>query len=63
LKIITFLIDNGANIDCKDNMGRTPLFMACEADDVHIVKLLVQHQCDVNTQTVDGDSPVKVACR
>ncbi|XP_069130788.1 ankyrin repeat and SOCS box protein 2-like [Argopecten irradians] len=63
LQILQFLLDSGANVDWKDNMGRTALFTACEADDLDMVMLLVQHQCDVNIQTVDGDCPIRVTCR
>lgn len=63
LEILGFLIKNGANMEAMNNMGCTPLFSACEADDVDMVKLLVQSCCEVSVQSVNGDSPMKVACR
>lgn len=57
------LIESKCDVNAVDNMGRTPLFLACEADDVNAVKLLIGNGCDVNIQTVCGDSPMKVACR
>lgn len=57
------LIDAHCDVNVVDNMGRTPLFLACEADDIDAVKLLIDSGCDVNIQTVTGDSPMKVSCR
>lgn len=58
------LIQAKCDVNVIDNMGRTPLFLACEADDVDAVKLLLaETSCDVNIQTVVGDSPMKVSCR
>ncbi|XP_062591956.1 ankyrin repeat domain-containing protein 27-like [Saccostrea cucullata] len=63
LEILGFLIKNGANVEAMNNMRCTPLFSACEMDDVDMVKLLVQSGCKVNVQSVNGDSPMKLACR
>ncbi|KAK3100437.1 hypothetical protein FSP39_019962 [Pinctada imbricata] len=63
LEILKLLIGKGANLEAQDNMGCTPLFSACEMDDVDMVKVLVQAGSNVNIQTVNGDSPMKVACR
>lgn len=57
------LIQAKCDVNVVDNMGRTPLFLACEADDVEAVKLLIENECNVNIQTVCGDSPMKVSCR
>ena len=57
------LIESKCDVNAVDNMGRTPIFLACEADDVNAMKLLIGNGCDVNIQTVCGDSPKKVACR
>ncbi|XP_063414737.1 ankyrin-3-like [Mytilus trossulus] len=62
-KILKYLVDHGANIDIKDNMGCTPLFTACEVDDINMVRLLIQSKCDINVNTVNGYSAMKVACR
>lgn len=62
-QILKYLIDNGANVDIKDNMGCTPLFTACEVDDIDMVRLLLHSKCDVNVNTVNGYSAMKVACR
>jgi len=63
VQALVALLQTGCDINVADNMGRTALFLACEADDVSAVKLLIDHHCDVNIQTVCGDSPLKVSCR
>lgn len=63
LKILDYLIKQGVDINSQDKMGLTPLILACEADDVHMVKIFICAGCDVNLQTNSGDSPLKVACR
>ncbi|XP_060598420.1 ankyrin repeat and KH domain-containing protein mask-like [Ruditapes philippinarum] len=64
VQALQILIQANCDVNVVDNMGRTPLFLACEADDVEAVKLLlVESRCDVNIKTVVGDSPMKVACR
>lgn len=39
LEILRLLIKNGANMEAMNNMGCSPLFSACEVDDVDMVKL------------------------
>lgn len=63
VQILETLIQAKCDVNVVDNMGRTPLFLACEADDVEAVKLLIESNCNVNIQTVCGDSPMKVSCR
>ena len=63
VQALSLLIEKGADVNVVDNMGRTPLFLACESDDVEAVKVLIDAHCDVNLQTVCGDSPIKLSCR
>lgn len=63
IQALDILVRNNCDVNAVDNMGRTALFLACEADDVDAVRLLVQNSCDVNIQSVFGDSPLKISCR
>lgn len=63
MDILELLLERGADVDAKDHIGRTGLFYACEVDDVKAVQHLIQAGCDVNIQTVCGESALKVACR
>jgi len=54
---------NGDKI--KNEYGETPLHVACEEDDLDLVKLLVE-ECFVNPDSVEeyeGKTPLHVACR
>ncbi len=37
--MVRILLDNGADIDAKDTMGRTPLFYALLSENIHLVKV------------------------
>ena len=42
------LIELGADIERKDNFGRTPLMFACKLGSKDMVELLLQYKCDIN---------------
>ncbi|KAK6172991.1 hypothetical protein SNE40_016534 [Patella caerulea] len=63
LEILEILLNSGAVVDVADNMECTPLFHACENDDVKMVKILINKGANVNVQTVSGETPIKVSCR
>lgn len=41
--IIKVLLENGAGVNVKDNMGKRPLFWAALGGDIKIVRLLREH--------------------
>ena len=43
LKIVTLLIQSGADLNIKDNEGRTPLAFATELNDKEMVDALIKH--------------------
>ena len=55
LKIIKFLIKNGANVNAKGKYGDTPLF---KAPNLEIAKLLIKHGADVNAQNSYSETPL-----
>lgn len=57
--ISKWLIDNGANVNLKDDMGRTPLYFACQKAKVKIVEQLIASGADVNSKTNNGDFPIE----
>jgi ankyrin repeat protein len=57
--ISKWLIDNGANVNLKDDMGRTPLYFACQKAKVKIVEQLIAAGADVNSKTNNGDYPIE----
>ena len=44
------LLKRGANPNCRDTRGLTPLFVACRHGHMGIVALLLDYNCDVNSQ-------------
>nr|KAG5688416.1 hypothetical protein BaRGS_001198 [Batillaria attramentaria] len=57
------LISNGACVDAADNMGTTPVLLACDAEDHKMVRVLCNAGCNVNMHNYCGESPIKVACK
>ena len=63
--IVTTLLAYGANINCKDKVGHTPVFKACMFGDEQVLKLLLGHnphlkQNLINDHDKDGNSPLMV---
>ena len=52
-----------ANVEGKNNSGRTPLHLACERDDLELVKMLVKAGADVNARDNNGDISLHLACK
>ena len=62
LKIITFLLDNGANVDTCDGNFRTVLSRLCEDDcNIEAVKLLIKRGADIYQENDNDESPLGVA--
>jgi ankyrin repeat protein len=60
---IQISIQNGANINCKDNnYGYTPLLCAVIKGHMEVVKTLISKGCNVNITSKDSWSPLHYAC-
>ncbi|WP_353288619.1 ankyrin repeat domain-containing protein [Wolbachia endosymbiont (group A) of Pogonocherus hispidulus] len=58
-KTIRALIDNGADVNEKDNHECTPLHLACENGQTEVVNLLLKREdIDVNAISKDGYTPL-----
>jgi len=49
---------NGANIEAKNNLGKTPLALAAGFGETDIVKLLLENHANVEARDNDGNTPL-----
>ncbi|KAF3386475.1 Ankyrin repeat domain-containing protein 50 [Penicillium rolfsii] len=57
-KITRLLLENGAEVDCVDDDGITPLLLAAESDNPAILKLLIEKGADINKKGFRGHTPL-----
>jgi len=60
-EITTFLLENGADPNVKQQTGVTPLHSAAHNNQPNLVKLLVEYGADINAKTDDGKTPLDMA--
>ena len=60
---VRLLISQGADIKTKNNLGQTPLHLACRIGNKTIVELLVKNGANVNAKNNPGGTPLNLACQ
>ncbi|XP_019873671.1 ankyrin repeat domain-containing protein 49 [Aethina tumida] len=60
-EVALLLIENGADVDAKTDMGWTPLHSCCHWNSLDCANILLQHGADVNAQSEGGQTPLHVA--
>lgn len=62
-KIVKMLVENGANVNLKDNNGNSPLFEAIEVTRANkeIIRYLIQNGADIYQENDKGISPLSFA--
>jgi ankyrin repeat protein len=58
LERVKLLIEEGADVNYKEQNARTPLFWAIECDHMDICRLLIDHGADVNSLNNNGTTPL-----
>ena len=62
--VITVLIDNGAEVDARDDRGFTPLrYAAGSSDDPRVLRTLINAGANVNVQNLNGSTPLSMAAQ
>lgn len=60
--LVEYLIQNGADINAKDNYGNSVLMCACAVENARIVELLVSNGAKVDTRNREGSTPLMYVC-
>lgn len=63
LEMVTFLIENGADVNYNDAEGLTPLLSACRGERVDLARLLIEKGSDVDKGDRADVTPLMYACR
>ena len=59
--IAEFLIQRGAEVNCRDKYGNLPIHYACEEGHLDIVKLLINKGSDFTSTSNYCNTPLKLA--
>lgn len=60
-KAVKCLIENGLNVNIKDEFGNTPLIMAAQDGNTSLVKMLLKYGAEINESTYNGLTPIHAA--
>jgi ankyrin repeat protein len=63
LEVVKLLLEKGADIEHKDNDGRTPLCVAAYNGHLEVVRLLLEKGADIEHKDNDGRIPFSLASR
>lgn len=61
MQMFTLLIDNGADVNVKDEQGNTPLHYAAQEGQTEISRILISKGADVNAKGFEDATPLHAA--
>ena len=62
IDIVKLLLENGADANDVDTVGRTPFHFACMRGNMDIANLLIKEGCDIHKNEMTGHSAMHFAC-
>ena len=63
LQVVQFLIDQGADIEARDEFERTPLHYACESGHLPVAQYLIQKGANIEAKNRFQETPLHAACK
>src|SRR3972149_6732401 len=63
VEVVSFLLNNGANVNQANHNGITPLYIASYKGYVEIVSLLLKNGANVNQARNDATTPLYIASK
>lgn len=61
VKIVTWLLEHGADPNAVTDSGRTPLMQAAKGGHIDQVRILLAHGADVSVRTKEGETALTLA--
>ncbi|XP_062427676.1 ankyrin repeat and SOCS box protein 3 [Rhea pennata] len=62
-EIIKILLEKGANKECEDDFGITPLFVAAQYGKLESLRVLISYGANINCQAKDRATPLLIAAQ
>lgn len=57
-----YLLEQGADINCQDEDGHTPLIAAAKNGEIGVIELLIMHKADLTLYDNNGNTALHLAC-
>lgn len=62
-EMVDLLLDNGADVDARDHLGRVPMYIALSRDHLDVARRLAKAGTDATARSSEGDTLLMMALR